>query len=95
MGNIDFVDGYTSRGDNWAIYNCPINNTWQFLEKDFEYTMFDPFHNAYDAVTGNPKSVLAYRLLQVEQYHNIPLLSIFSIFDFRFRIFASFLTSLI
>lgn len=68
---VDIVDGYATSGNNWALFDCPVNNSWQFIAHDFEWTMIDPLLNGYDTVANNKKTLLANRILAIPQYHDL------------------------
>jgi len=68
LSAIDDPDSYTRNGNNWALYNDPDADLWQFLSKDFEQVMLNPINNANNSVHINERAGLASRTLAIPQY---------------------------
>jgi len=71
ISSINNVDTYTVNGNNWCLYHNPETNLWEFIMKDFEETMINPFANAFDSVATNSKALFAYRLMNITKYQGM------------------------
>eukprot|EP01111_Echinosteliopsis_oligospora_P019812 TRINITY_DN977_c0_g1_i1.p1 TRINITY_DN977_c0_g1~~TRINITY_DN977_c0_g1_i1.p1 ORF type:complete len:585 (+),score=135.52 TRINITY_DN977_c0_g1_i1:105-1859(+) len=63
-------DGYILSGHNYGLYR-PFNGSWQYLSKDFELTMVNPFIKTYDSIADSDHAILARRLITIPTYHDI------------------------
>jgi spore coat protein CotH len=68
LSAINDIDTYTVNGNNWNLYHNPENNLWEFVLKDFEETMINPFADALGSVANNAEALFAYRLMNITKY---------------------------